>query len=200
MAAERVGLVRLRFDSSVKERRGLTALFLAHSNAAAASGRTEMERTPAIREFWGAYRAAAGLTHDRYAVVRLGDSPELAIELIELTLAGTKRATACLAREFAQTGEPLPQPGDYVVVVDGAHDPRCVWRTTEVTIKPLIEVDDAFAWDEGEGDRSRDSWLDNHRACFARQASREGFAMHDQIETVFERFTIVWPSDAADRT
>jgi uncharacterized protein YhfF len=160
----------------------------------------EMGRTPAIREFWAAYKAAAGLTHDRYTVVRPGDSPELAVELIELMLTGTKRATACLAHEFALTGEPLPQPGDYVVVVDGAHDPRCVWQTTEVTIRPLIEVDDAFAWDEGEGDRSRASWLDNHRRYFARQASREGFAMHDQIETVFERFKIVWPNDAADET
>ena len=28
------------------------------------------------------------------------------------------------------------------------------WRTTEVTIKPLSQVDEAFAWDEGEGDRT----------------------------------------------
>jgi uncharacterized protein YhfF len=157
-----------------------------------------MERTPAIREFWAAYRAAAGLSHDRYTVVRPGDSPELAIELTELMLAGTKRATASLVRDFEIEGEPLPQPGDYAVVVDGADNPRCIWQTTEVTIKPLIEVDDAFAWDEGEGDRSRASWLNDHRRYFARQASREGFAMHDQIRTVFERFAIVWPSDAAD--
>jgi uncharacterized protein YhfF len=104
-----------------------------------------MERTPAIREFWAAYRAAAGLSHDRYTVVRPGDSPELAIELTELMLAGTKRATASLVRDFEIEGEPLPQPGDYAVVVDGADNPRCIWQTTEVTIKPLIEVDDAFA-------------------------------------------------------
>jgi uncharacterized protein YhfF len=158
-----------------------------------------MERTAAVRAFWAAYKSAAGLTHERYTVARPGDRPELASELAELMLAGTKRATASLARDFEVSGEPLPQPGDYVVVVDGAHLPRCIWRTTEVTVKPLIEVDDAFAWDEGEGDRSRASWLDNHRRYFARQASREGFAMHDRIETVFERFRIVWPIDAADR-
>jgi uncharacterized protein YhfF len=158
-----------------------------------------MKRTPATGQFWAAYKAAAGLTHERYTVVQPGDSPELAIELTELMLAGTKRATASLVRDFESEGEPLPQPGDYVVVVDGAHTPRCIWQTTEVTIKPLIEVDDAFAWDEGEGDRSRASWLDNHRRYFARQASREGFAMHDQIQTVFERFKIVRPSNAADR-
>jgi uncharacterized protein YhfF len=157
-----------------------------------------MERTPATEEFWAAYRAAARLMHDRYTVVQMGDSPEMAIELTELTLAGTKRATASLVRDFETTGEALPQPGDYVIVVDGAGMPRCIWQTTEVTIKPLIEVDDAFAWDEGEGDRTRSSWLNGHRRYFARQASREGFVIDDQIPTVFERFKIVWPIDAAD--
>jgi uncharacterized protein YhfF len=162
-------------------------------------GTAEMERTPATEEFWAAYKAAARLMHDRYTVVQMGDSPEMAIELAELMLAGTKRATASLVRDFETTGEPLPQPGDYVIVVDGTDKPRCIWQTTEITIKPLIEVDEAFAWDEGEGDRTRTSWLNGHRRYFARQASRERFAMDDQIPTVFERFRIVWPIDAADR-
>ena len=93
----------------------------------------------------------------------------------------------------------LPQLGDYVIVVDGAYKPRCIWQTTEVTIKPLIEVDEAFAWDEGESDRTCTSWLNGHRRYFARQASRESFAIDDQIPTVFERFKVVWPIDAADR-
>ena len=65
-------------------------------------------------------------------------------------------------------------------------------------MKPLIEVDDAFAWDEGEGERTRDSWLSDHREYFSDQASREGFEMFDEIETVFERFKVVWPLDVAD--
>jgi uncharacterized protein YhfF len=156
-----------------------------------------MQRTPAIEAYWTAFRAAAGLDHDRYVVVQMGDGPELANELIDLMLAGPKRATASLARDF-EGDEPLPKVGDHVVVVDGAGAPRCIWRTTEVTLKPLIEVDDGFAWDEGEGDRSRTFWLDAHRRYFARQAAREGFAMHDLMPTVFERFVLVWPPEAAD--
>jgi len=162
-------------------------------------GIAAMERTPATEEFWAAYKAAVTLNHDCYTVVQMGDSPEMALELADLMLAGTKRATASLVRDFETTGEALPQPGDYVIVVDGAGMPRCIWQTTEVTIKPLIEVDDAFAWDEGEGDRTRASWLNGHRRYLARQARREGFTIDDQIPTVFERFKIVWPIDAADR-
>jgi uncharacterized protein YhfF len=71
--------------------------------------------------------------------------------------------------------------------LDGEGRPRFIWRTTEVTVKPLSQVDETFAWAEGERDRTRDWWLDAHLRYFARQASREGFEMDDNILTVFER-------------
>jgi uncharacterized protein YhfF len=148
--------------------------------------------------YWRTFAAAVAITADDYDVVAFGDGPALADELLALVLAGTKRATACLLRDVTGAGEPMPRVGGHVVVLDGARVPRCIWRTTEVTVKPLIQVDDAFAWDEGEGDRSRTDWLDGHRRYFARQAVREGFAFHDDIATVFERFTIVWPPEVAD--
>jgi hypothetical protein len=43
-------------------------------------GTAEMERTPATEEFWAVYMAAAKLMHDRYTVVQMGDTPEMAIE------------------------------------------------------------------------------------------------------------------------
>ena len=93
----------------------------------------------------------------------------------------------------------MPQPGDFVIMRNGVGRPRFICRTTEVSIKPLSEVDEAFAWDEGEGNRTRDWWLDAHRRYFARQATREGFEMDDEILAVFERFEVVWPLDVADR-
>jgi uncharacterized protein YhfF len=139
-----------------------------------------------------------------------GDSPEMATELADLVVAGIKRATASfalraslaasppsLARDYGE-GEPTPRPGDFVIMLDGKGGPRIIWRTTEVTIKPLSQVDEAFAWDEGEGERTRVWWLDDHCRYFARQASREGFELSDDILTVFERFEVVWPLDLAD--
>jgi uncharacterized protein YhfF len=146
----------------------------------------------------GLVQQDGGPCHDGYMVVGMGDNPGFAAELIELMLAGTKRATASLVRDFEAAGEPTPKPGDYALVVDANGNPRCIWRTTEITIKPLIAVDDAFAWDEGEGDRTRASWLAGHRRHFTRQALREDFTMQDPIATVFERFTLVWPPEAAD--
>jgi uncharacterized protein YhfF len=155
-------------------------------------------RSALTDEFWRAYRDAAGLGHDNYDVVSFGDGAEMATELAELTVAGIKRATAGLVRQFGPDGEAAPVLGGFVVLLDGAGNPRAIWRTTELRIGPLNSVDEQFARDEGEGDRTRDWWLAAHRRFFARRAAAEGFQMHDKIETVFERFEIVWPAEIAD--
>jgi hypothetical protein len=36
----------------------------------------------------------------------------------------------------------MPQPGDFVIMLNGVGRPRFICRTTEVTIKPLSEVED----------------------------------------------------------
>lgn len=101
-----------------------------------------------------------------------------------------------LLRDYATGGEAVPQAGDLVVECGGR--PKCIWRTTEVIVKPLSDVDCAFAWDEGVGERTRDWWLSAHREEFSAQARREGFEMVEAIEIVFERFEIVWPPGVAD--
>ena len=155
-------------------------------------------KTVATDAFWNEFVRHAGPDATDYQVVAFGDSARMATELAGLVVAGHKRATASLARDYADGRLPLPAVGDFVVVVDGADAPRCIWRTTEIEIKPLDTVDARFAWDEGEGDRSREGWLAMHRRYFTRQAAHDGFEIHDAIETVFERFTVVWPLAIAD--
>jgi uncharacterized protein YhfF len=79
-----------------------------------------------------------------------------------------------------RVAEPTPRPGDFFITLDDEGHPRFIWRTTAVTSEPLVQVDETFAWDEGEGDRTRDWWLDAHRRYFtgkrasARQAYLDG--------------------------
>jgi uncharacterized protein YhfF len=155
-------------------------------------------KTPATDAFWQAFVRHAGLVGVDYQVAAFGDDEAMATQLAELVIAGTKRATVSLLRDYADGRAPPPTVGDYVLVIDGAGTPRCIWRTAEIEIKPLGAVDDRFAWDEGEGDRTRAWWLAAHRRYFGRQAAREGFAFDDSIDTVFERFAVVWPLAIAD--
>jgi len=151
---------------------------------------------PAAEDVWRAYVAAhpqRARTDDEHPVECFGDSAELADELIALVLHGPKRATAGLVADFAVEGEPLPRIGGHWIACDGAGVPRAVLRTVELRIGPIASVDDAFAWDEGEGDRTRDDWLRGHRRYFTRTCAARGEAFTEEHEVVFERSALVWP-------
>jgi uncharacterized protein YhfF len=92
-----------------------------------------------------------------------GDNSELAERLARLVLAGTKTATCWAAGDGL-----LTEPGKRMVMLDGAGRPRAVIETLELTRRRFDEVDAAFAYDEGEGDRTLDYWRRAHRAYFTR--------------------------------
>ena len=103
---------------------------------------------------------------ERYRHLRtfaFGDSPALADELLELVVKGIKTAT-CSTEDEPNTST----PGERWVVLDGRGDPRCVIESVEITYRRYNEVDAAFAYDEGEGDRSLVHWRNAHRNYFTR--------------------------------
>lgn len=93
-----------------------------------------------------------------------GDSAELADELLALVLEGKKRAT-CWAVAEGMKGAEIGKP---MVVRDGAGRPRAVVQTLELTKRQFGEVDEQFAFDEGEGDRSLAYWRAAHQRYFTR--------------------------------
>jgi uncharacterized protein YhfF len=95
-----------------------------------------------------------------------GDSAELADELAELVLAGKKRATC-----WAASDGPSTAVGKRMVMLDGAGKPRAILETVELTQRRFDEVDEAFAFDEGEDDRTLASWRAAHRNYFRRQGT-----------------------------
>jgi uncharacterized protein YhfF len=169
---------------------------------------TDVERTPlppvdrdAGLAMWDAYSTAhpeVALGEDVPPISCFGDHVELADELLELVMHGPKRATAGLVADFRADPEPLPRIGGHWVVCDGTGAPRVVLRSTELRVGVIESVDDAFAWDEGEGDRSRAWWLDAHRRFFTRTCAARGAEFTEDLEVVFERFRLVWPPDLAD--
>ena len=156
-----------------------------------------MQPTPAdpaaVEAFWTAYVDASGYDGPLVTTYGFGDSAELAEELGRLVLDGPKRATAGMVAELEADGEPVPQVGDRCVVVGGDGRPLAVVRTTDVRIGPLSSVDEAFAWDEGEGDRTRVAWLAAHTRYFERRCAELGWTFSDDMLVVLERFELVWP-------
>lgn len=104
------------------------------------------------------------MTWRDYETFSFGDSPELANELVELVLAGAKRATCWAESQGLLSAE----VGKLMVALDGYDVPRAVLRTLELNKRRFDEVDEAFAFDEGEGDRSLRFWRDAHKRYFTR--------------------------------
>ena len=146
-----------------------------------------------IAGFWARMRARGIVEPDARhgAADYFGDSVELADELLDLVLHGPKRATAGSYDDYLREGAQLPHQGMHTIALDGRGIPRALLRTTQVRVGPLSSVDDRFAWDEGEGDRTRDSWLRDHHAFFQRYLPTVGLEFSPDMPTVFERFELL---------
>ena len=110
-----------------------------------------------------------------------GDGPALADELLDLVMRDVKTAT-CSTEDEPNTSK----PGERWIVLDGRGRPACVIETTEVTYRRFGEVDTAFAYEEGEGDRSLAYWRQAHRSYFTRQGK-----FSDGMMLMCERFRLV---------
>jgi uncharacterized protein YhfF len=110
-----------------------------------------------------------------------GDGPELADELLDLVIRGVKTAT-CSTEDEPNTST----SGERWIVLDGRGEPACVIETIEVTYRRFPEVDAAFAYEEGEGDRSLDYWRQAHRTYFGRQGK-----FREDMMLMCERFCLV---------
>jgi uncharacterized protein YhfF len=111
-----------------------------------------------------------------------GDGPELADELLALVLDGRKTATCWAASEGLKGTE----IGKLMVVLDGAERPRAIIETVELTQRRFDDVDEQFAYEEGEGDRTLADWRRAHRNYFTRNGQFE-----DNMLLWCERFRVV---------
>ncbi|ABW31758.1 ASCH domain-containing protein [Acaryochloris marina] len=150
---------------------------------------------PAIEHYWQSYCQTLSPDEDLdqpYLVEQFGDSPEMANELGQLVLAGTKTATCSALWEWEAEHSPLPTVGLKTIVVDGSETPFCIIETTEVNICPFDQIDAQFAYDEGEDDRTLESWQREHWKYFSRALPKIDKEPTHNMLLVCERFQIVY--------
>lgn len=151
--------------------------------------------TNRIEDFWRAFLvsdpdAAANIPFQAWY---FGNNEEMARELGDLVLAGKKTATASLRDTNLLQPENAPVDGGYSVVTDFVGEPICVIQTAEVRHIPLHEVDAQFAFDEGEDDRTLESWRRGHMEYFTREAAELGFNFDENSIVCCERFRLLFP-------
>jgi uncharacterized protein YhfF len=128
-----------------------------------------------------------------FSATSFGRTRAIADEMAALIRTGDKRAHATLERDFEVEGDELPRPGEHVVVLDGRGSPQAIVRTRHVERRHFNEVDDEFAFENGEGDRTLAWWLVAYRQEFAERAEAEGFQVGDRAVLILEYFDLVWP-------
>ena len=86
--------------------------------------------------------------------------------------------------EWHAEGDPLPEVGLKMIVLGGRGEPCCIIETVEVMIRPFNEVDDLFAYEEGEGDRSLAYWREAHRHFFSGSLPQIGRSFDETMPLV----------------
>ncbi|SNY90337.1 Uncharacterized protein YhfF [Cohaesibacter sp. ES.047] len=124
--------------------------------------------------------------HDIVDSYAMGDTPELADQLLALIIEGKKTASCESLQSMEKDNIPLPNVGDKYILLDGCQRPAAVIETVDVTICRFDAVDESFARAEGEGDLSYDHWRQGHRDYFDRNG---GFS--EDMTLVCERFRLL---------
>lgn len=119
------------------------------------------------------------------------DNKKDADECAELVVAKIKQATSPSVWWFEKHNEPLPQVGDLAIVTDWEGIPKAVVRTSKVEVVKFKDVTAAYAFIEGEGDRSLDYWKTTHWAYYTNEMEPFGEFPTEDMEIVCEYFETI---------
>ena len=148
-----------------------------------------------VTEFWNMFLNAEPSVPKEtgYQVWYFGNTSEMAKELASLVLAGKKTATGSLLDTNIRQPDKAPIEGGYSVVTDLEGGPVCVLRTTTIRHVPFDEVDEEFAFDEGEDDRTLETWRREHWDYFTKEAAELGFDFDENSIVCCEHFELLFP-------
>jgi uncharacterized protein YhfF len=152
-----------------------------------------MNVSKAITDCWNRFKKENKIKSNFVGAWSFGDSPELAEQLLKLVLTGKKTGTATLVIELEKEGDKMPKVGDYNIILDGKGKPAAIIQTTSVKIKPFNQVKEAYAYSEGEDDRTLESWKREHWKYWTRKGKKLGFTMKENLPVICENFKLVYP-------
>jgi uncharacterized protein YhfF len=66
-------------------------------------------------------------------------------------------------------------------------------KATSVEIKTFNEVEEAYAYSEGEDDRTLESWKREHWTYWTRKSKKLGFTMKENLPVICENFELIYP-------
>ena len=124
-----------------------------------------------------------------YEAWPFGGAPD---KLADLVLQRIKTAT-CSAYDLYQIeNEPLPQAGDYSVILNSNDQAVCIIKTFKVYVTEFKQVSEEHAFKEGEGDRSLEYWRKVHERFLINELASVNKAFNENTKVVCEEFEVVY--------
>ena len=140
------------------------------------------------QEMWSAYKPINPSIGDEIDAWAFGVDADL---LADLVLRGEKTATASAYDLYALEDEPLPQEGNFDVILDSQNQAVCIVEITRVSVQPFNQVSAQHAFNEG--DKSLAYWRQVHEDCFAEWMREAGLTFTHESKVVLEEFRKVYP-------
>lgn len=140
-------------------------------------------------QMWQAFSYKTGICAE-YEAWAFGDDGD---HLADLVLRGIKSATCSALALYELDGEPLPEVGQYSVILDSRDQAVCIIQTTRVYQTPFRQITAEHAFREGEGDRSLAYWQKVHEAFFTVELQEAGLSFDRDLMLVCEEFQRLYP-------
>ncbi|WP_342567304.1 ASCH domain-containing protein [Psychrobacillus sp. FSL K6-4046] len=141
----------------------------------------------AAREYWNSFWKDKEY-EPKVSAWQFGEDADT---LAQLVVNRIKTATCSAHILYEKENEPLPQVGEYNIILNTKDEPVCIIKTKDVTIKPMNRISEEFAHAEGEGDRSYDYWKKTHINFFTNELDKVGLKFEEDLLLVCERFEVI---------
>ena len=124
-----------------------------------------------------------------YEAWAFGEAPD---KLADLVVSGIKTATCSAYDLYQLEQEPLPQKGDYSVILNSQDEAVCIIKTVRVYVSEFNKVSAEHAYKEGEGNRSLDYWRKVHENFLINELAAVHKSFDENTKVVCEEFEVVY--------
>ncbi len=110
----------------------------------------------------------------------------------ELVVQNIKQATAPSLWWYEYHNEPMPKVGTLFIVTDWHGEAKAIIEVTKLEQVRFKDVGEAFAYAEGEGDRSLAYWRKVHRAYYTREMEKAGAHFNENMLILCTFFKLIF--------
>lgn len=154
---------------------------------------------PALMEaFWATAKAALPKVQfaATYGTRMIGTNRDTNKIINSLVANREKVGTFPLPWYFEKTKQPLPKPGDFIMLVDFDGAPQALVRTSRLESRTWATITEDDIAIDGPTMRTMSAWKKVHFEHWTRQLTGTGRSIVDDMPVLVERFDLVYATEA----